>query len=755
MASIAVRMVEDAQAELVFGHLNGQVVAALNSAGLKRSVVQRWLDQRNVPLSTASGVEAPHHPLGAPIVDTCTVVICVDPRVENLARLYADTVGGLLRTAHRVNDVGDIIKESAPDSSLTFVLLNDVLSESLCYQITTANRDRAHPLPYGFVSAFTPEHLGWLMLKTVVHLAAPVQDAVFFSQLDISSDSAVTRVLATETDEMTTTGFVGPETDQRTLVFGIRSHGAQFDTSLGDTVLCGQCDPPLPRDRIRRAPSCFHDHVCFRQSTRPVNILRAVDASPLIWLLDSCASIPLSGCAFGEASSYVFGLVAGSAIAVIGPYLDMVSHGNLNAFCEALLSVGMSMGEATMNLCLRERDNNFDKFVLIGSPDIRVTASKPVLPEEIGGKLTYHVSGPRRCAFRLAIPADWAKSPPAVVGDDGGNQFHDARWHPVRTGQHDDILITTPAPTDISGELHVGRRGLTSDQLTRLAADIRDNLDALAYIPFACHSADPDDVGRAQRIADLLDRAANTSDRVRYHSDLANLLANLYSVMNGLHRGITESFIREVSDHDVNLDAVAGNGAVLEPTLRSQHLCTRCSTALYITRGHISQRYRRSWIQCVNCSGVALTLENSPLDYCLPRATVSTDGRTLEIPLLVRNRSRLGASVAIAGLARKASARHAQHSSRHTLGARSWKRVVVEHPLDPRQAGVLSYRILVLCLGGVEMLSLKHVIEPTESTHPTYRPTTGSECLRDCHEFTPEPQEPGAMGWLADWLAAT
>ncbi len=285
--SFAVHVAEGRTEPLALRSDAGRFVASIGSAGLNRPAVVRWLERHEIPLLTEAPA-GPRGPLSDPLVRLATLVVCVDPRVRDLAALYARSIGADLREARAPEDVVAEIEQSRHRESVSLFVLNDRLEERLCQAVAEGNRRRRiagrAALSYGFLSAFTPAQLAWLIVKSWALFLQPRAESAGFAQWDFSTPRAVVRVRSARTGATRSLQLDAPWIADSVAVLGLRAHGASFDAAMGRVALCGHLDPPLPRERTLRAPSCFHDGVCFRMKAAqdaPTELLKAVDASPL------------------------------------------------------------------------------------------------------------------------------------------------------------------------------------------------------------------------------------------------------------------------------------------------------------------------------------------------------------------------------------------------------------------------------------------------------------------------------------------
>jgi hypothetical protein len=709
---LAVRLDDRASEPLSLESASHNAIATLSTAGLNQAAVVQWLARHDVPLVASSRVTK--DPSAPVLVRLPTIVLCADHRIERLARLYARSVDAPLHLAATPDQVRTTIDRFGLGHSVTIILLNDRLEESLCHAAGVAARRRG--ASYGFLTGFTPEHVAWLIVKSWTMLLRPFPPTIGFASWSFTDGDATVRTRSASDGATHQARARAPWTASAVTVMSVRAHGAPFDASLGEVVLCGHVTPRLPLERTRRAPSCFHDGVCFRMAstgTVPTERLEATDALPLVWYLDSCASIPLTGCAFGEGTSYVFGLIAGAAVGVVGPFLDLTTEGSLTRHCEAVLATGGTLGESVAAACNIERGEGFDKFLLIGSPDVRIAAQHRIEGQRQGQRIVYSVRGERQYAFRLAVPSD-LELPVHVVGDDGERMWTTAECHFLAHGRDRDLIVTLAEPADVDGRLTVAGGLTTNQQLAEQTSHIVDNLRVLRRVPFVGASERPA-IARCRLLARVLRDVVDAPQRLRCRADAAVLLAHLTSELDALHQAIALRFLEAVAAHDVNLDRVAADGVQLRPTERSNQRCPTCRCALYATstRSRHRSSYARRWVQCPNCSGLSLTPDNSPLDIALPVA--DRDATGLSISLQIRNCSAFPARVTIAGLARKGSLDDALGPRALMLDSGELQRHTLRVPINATSPGVISYRLVFLCRGAVELLALKHVVAPDDA----------------------------------------
>jgi len=709
---LSVRLVDGQTSPLQLETSAGGFGLTLSAEGLNESVVAAWLARH---AGSSSSAVDPVSPSGtAAVASLSTFVLAVDPRVVDLARLYADVLGAPLCRAADPLEVARAIRGLPDGQSVTLILLSDRLDEALCQSISEANRSRLiegrQLARYGFLSALTPAHLAWLIVKTTVLLARMPLSAATFANWDVSDARGWARTREAASGAMTLCAIEAPWCDDRVDVMAVRAHGASFDLSLGETVLCCHQDPPLPETYAKRGPTCFHDGVCFRMaagSSPPTIRILAHQTTPLIWCLDSCATFALHGNAFG-AVTYASGLVAGAAVGVIGPFLDIVTSGGLARIYDGILATGGSLGDAVAAACAFEPAMGFDRFLLVGSPDLRLLPPSTTNPTaEMDGN-RYRLHGRKQQIWRVR-PIDRAEGSLGILGDDGADLWAAAHCDevPDETGSSS-LLITLDAPADLDGWLHVGAVSGSLQALERLASQIAADLAMLRFYPFV--DAEDDDLARCQKWTTMLCSSAEDRNRVRARTDAAIALAQLHLGLDALHEKIAARFM----DTDVSLDRLPANGFDLEPTERSSDRCAHCDTALYVTKGRWSfdPSHVRHWVQCPNCAGIALAHEDSPL--VVQAFTADVVGTKLELAAQLWNRSDEAIKVTLAGQARAGPPESRWEPQRVTLDPKE-TRIVTVSVSGLEAPGVISYRLLALCGGNVQLHALRRAIDAPSS----------------------------------------
>jgi hypothetical protein len=259
----------------------------------------------------------------------------------------------------------------------------------------------------------------------------------------------------------------------------------------------------------------------------------------------------------------------------------------------------------------------------------------------------------------------------------------------------------------------IGSGGKSNEWFDQEAALIHDNVRVLKLCPFVDDKAAS--IEQCQKLVKLLRRVIQIPDRLRCRLDVTILWANLQLALNELHAEVAGAFLAEVAAHDVNLDRVPGHGFILQPTERVAERCPTCGVNLYVTHAlwRRKRSYVRRWVQCVNCSGIAMVSDNDSLVIQPVSATASADG--FLISLEISNRTDTPVQALIAGLARRGSLDDALGPAVITVPPNSSESFTFTTTVDRDQPGVISYRLLVLCKGGVQLFALKHVVEPAST----------------------------------------
>lgn len=698
-----VRLVDGQGAPLCLEWSSGGPGLFLRADGLNRPLVEAWLSRHGCSDLSAAGPVGSGGTAKAALVST--LVLGVDPRVGELAVLYAELVGAPFREAADPQDVTRTVRDLAEGQSLTLVLLGDCLDEALCEAISAANQARRSegraPARYGFLSALTPEQLAWLIVKTVILLARMPLSSATFADWDLADERGSLRTREAFSGRMTLGSVKAPWSDERVDAISVRAHGASFDLSLGDTVLCCHQDPPLPTPLVRRGPSCFHDGACFRMATGsspPTTRIPAQQAMPLVWCLDSCATFALRGCAFGPVT-YAAGLVAGAAVGVIGPFLDIVTSGDLARVYNGILATGGTLGEAAAAACAYEQVSGFDRFLLVGSPDLRLLppAITEPLAEMDGDHCRLRGRGQQIWRIRSTRSAD---APLGVLADDGSDLWATARCDEVPDEAGSSLLVTLDSPSDLDGWLRVGPAMGSLQTLGRRAERIAAGLAMLRLYPFV--DAEDEELAHCEEWAAILSGIGKDRSRVRLRADAAIALARLHLALDALHGKIARQFMVG----DVSLDRLPAIGFNLEPTERSADFCPSCEATLFVTRGRWSadSTLVRRWVQCPNCAGIALELEDSPLVVRALTADVADE--KLELAARLWNRSGEAIQVTLAGQARAGPPESRWGPERVTLDAGE-ERTVRFGAAGLEAPGVISYRLLALCDGDAQLHAVR------------------------------------------------
>jgi hypothetical protein len=633
-------------------------VILLRTTGLNTAVLEGWLKRtrtNRLPPSSLIGGE-----FSRPLIEIASLVVCCDPRIEVLGCLYAKAIGSRFLHANDTAELGTILRDVRGVRSVTIFLLNDVLDEPVCNALWVANRIRQesgqHPLTFGFMTGFSEEHLAWLVVKTLVMLRHSITiGRVGFANFDGFQSRQRVRFVSTadgSTEEVA--DFPTPWISEAVDVFAGFMHGVSFDAFLGDVALCGHLKPPLPTERLHTAPSCFFDGKCFRlqQADGPTKVLSAVHATPLFWFLNSCGAIPFAQSGFGTGTGYAFGLLAGSAVGVIGPYITEVSNSWRNLVFEGALATGLTIGQATSALSqLNPIETGFYSYMLLGSPDLRIMPVRrlePFVKDEI---VRYSIRGNQCSAIRLSLPAAMPMSVVAVA-DDQGPAWKDAKYQPVSYEDQQDILLLLDPPRDVAGWLAIGPCGKSDTELLEQVEELVRRLKVLKLYPFA-HT----EVNRIEECQSILQNIATTlrSDTLlRRRIYAAILYAQLEAAFNELHQAVAKRFLEDVLVHSFSFDRESYNGFYPGLVRRTDRRCPRCDSVLFtaLDRWQEEESYLRRKYICANCFGISMFLETSPLEITPPWVR-RIDSAAIEVVLRIRNRSTDWISIWVAAAPRR------------------------------------------------------------------------------------------------------
>ena len=698
----AIALVDDPAERLrLFEGADG-VVAAVPRAGVDAALVTKWARRFGLALLR----DVPAGPdLASPLASLPTIVIVVDPRVASLARCYADAVGAPLVTAENPAAVALAVATEPSASSATLVLLNDVFGEELVAAINRGNAERisrdGRPLTAGIMTAFDRPKLAWLLAKTLacLGLPAPPPDAAV-GRYDGLSNAATLRTLA---GPVITGEDSEPWTDERTIAQSVLAHGVAFDLSLGEVVLCSHLDPPLPAARTAISPSCFHDGICFRLARHegPTLRRRAAEVTPLVWGIDSCGAIPFWNNAFGDGSSYALALLAGSAVAIVGPYLTLTSSGLAARAFEALLENGWSTGEIAAALgSLDDNTVGFAAYVALGSPDLRFVE----LPARAShaaddGTVTVHVDG--RDTVAVELP-NRDRSLRDVVADDSSEVWSAALARRVDAPARTALVLAFDRPRRFTGELRLGDAGPARRELAEWCDELDRRLGVLAGYGFAARDSSRTESVRAsvRETAEIL-RAVYA---VRAATAGAFRCARVGEAVRALEGSVARHFLEAVIEHDVSFDRESENGFIPGPLHRGDKQCHGCAAALYVAvdRWAADPSYHRLKATCPNCFGVSIRLATSPL------APVGISGASDGDSFLLRVTLRLRVDGPLIALVAVAPRRGPAHNSAGpvVVTVSQGHEVPVEFRFPPASGGVVTYRVLVLCDGAAELYTV-------------------------------------------------
>lgn len=706
----AVRLTAAAPAPLALERAGRVWVARLAARTLNLPTVRRWLRHAGVPCRAE---ERTGRPTVSPLLELGTVVLCCDPRLHALAALFARAIAAPLHEADSADAAAAAVEAGDDARSVTIFLLNDRLTEELCFAIAQANRRRGRarrpPRTYGFMTAFTPEQAAWLVVKTLLLLCSGTRKrALVLARFDAEDGQIRAYRRAPATGAMQARSIAVPWSAPEVDFLGIHAHGVSFDAQLGRVALCGHLDPPLDSSRLAQAPACFHDGSCFRIVRRQgaESRLPAVEASPRVWFLNSCAAVPFAGNAFGDGTSYAMGLLAGAAAGVIGPYLTLPTSSWLNSVCEGLLATGATLGEVAAGLCqAQDAEAEFDPFVLLGSPDLRLAAAEAASGEPESSTFRYRLRGAGRLALRLRLPP--GSDPLAVVDDDGGEAWDGAGCQLIERGPERDLLVMLRQPSDLDGWLRLGPPGRPVSELRSEIEEVARRLAVLANYSFAAQEGPTIDACKDAAERFLACLAA--PQLLRGHLFAALLLSRLYLLLDQLQPAVAQGFLDRVIASDFSFDRESHNGFEAGALRRSERSCPGCGGVLYtaLDRWLGDRNYRRRKDVCANCIGVSMALESSPLAVDAPRV-VAAEGGAVGLRIGLRNPSRALARAWIAAAPRHGPAAAAVGPLRLDLPAGGCEERLFSFPLDVQRPGVLSFRFAVFCQGAVEFHSCKY-----------------------------------------------
>lgn len=574
-----------------------------------------------------------------------TLVLSADRRTDDQARAYARALG---RRARGVSprDVGAAVERTRSERSVTIFALADALDESLLDSIWAGNRMRvgrgADPLPFGLMTAIAPEHLDWLVAKTLRWLdTGAALEQLCFADFDGTRNSGVVRVVDVA-------GRVSPPaqfdasawTDPSTHVAAAFTHSVSFDAHLGEIALCGHVDGLEAFQREHRgAPRCYFDGLCFRLNGpegAPTRILRAAHASPLVWFLNGCGTIPLGGSPFGVRTGYAYGLLAGAAIGVVGTHVTQPTTRSRNTIFGALLASGATTGEAALALSsLGDEADNFHAYPLLGAPDVRLTRGRPRGPSTLRETVArYEFGEDMPWACRLRLPGRGARRPVALV-DDGGAGWSAASSHAIEIRGETELLVVSGEPREARGWLDIVLDDDADPPLAAHADELRRRLRVLRGYEFM--QGETDEIDQCLSLVDALARTVAERGPVRRRRDAAFLLARIESALGKLQRSGCARFVTHVREHDFNMDRESYNGFMPGPVRRTRRACRACREALFQAEDRWLEEptYVRTKLLCSNCFAVSMTLKSAPVRVSpLELARVSTPpGATLRLPL--------------------------------------------------------------------------------------------------------------------------
>ena len=698
---LAVELAEEDPTPLALLEEEGGLRAILGAGGVEREFAERWLT-RAAPRRAARP---------APVA---TRVLCLDNRVESLACAYAGALGAVVEEVAPAGLERAVLEAEGVDS-VTVFLLADRLEERLLHSLWLANRQRVEAgrpsLPFGFLSALTPSHLGWLVTKTLAWLSRRDPPArIGFADYDGFENEGSFRLLAGgEQVDAERPLADGDWSSEATDVAALLTHSVSFDAHLGATALCGQMPGLEKLQRSGGAPSCFFDGVCFRTDGSPGSprrALPAISASPLVWFLNGCGAVPLAGSAFGVRTGYAYGLLAGAAIAVMGAHVTQVTNRRRNGLFGGLLATGMTTGEAALALSqMAEDDGGFHSYPLLGSPDLRLSAEEPLGPaSSLDGAVRYEPRGTSRWALRLRLPQELQR-PPVLTGDDGGDRWNGAACQ-VFEGRESSTLVTFEPPRPLGGWLELKADNDEDASLAAEAEGLRRRLGVLGLYEFAAREREGIETCEAilERLLQVL--AEKTALRRRIYA--AALLAGLELELDSLQRVVCERFVEQVLSRDFNLDRESYNGFVPGVVRRTAAECSACGSILFAAADRWSRdrRFTRTKHLCANCFGVSMALDADPLQAA-PLGLDQASREEVVLALRLRNLSRTPKRIWTAAAPRRGGAGTGIGPFQIDLAAGGSTEKSLR--FDPRAQlpGTQSFRAIVIADGAAQFQNFK------------------------------------------------
>jgi hypothetical protein len=701
----AIELIEDGPTPLVLHEEEGALRLGLVLSGLDEAIVRKWLARIGNGIDTRASAAS-----------LATLVVCTDRRVEALAREYATAVGAPFALVAPAG-LEAMVEETDEATSVTAFLLADALDEALLHSFWRANRGRARrrlrQLPFGLMTGLTSAHLAWLVAKTLIWLSRPRPLAQFgFADYDGFAGRGSFRTLSGGQSAAPARPLEPADwSSDATHLASLFTHSVSFDAQLGKLALCGHIPGLESRQRSAGAPSCFFDGVCFRldgSPGAPTAKLEAVEASPLLWFLNGCGAVPLAGSAFGVGTGYAHGLLAGAALSLLGSHITQVTNHWRNTVYGALLATGATTGESALALSrLAEEDGGFHPYPLLGSPDLRLAAERPLEPVAWRNRVgRFEPRGAARWALRVSLPKG-LRRPPVTLGDDGGTVWQEAEWQALDSGGRPGAVFVFEPPRDLEGWVELGPDRGRDERLRDEAAELRRRLRVLRLYEFAQEEAARIDAceGLCERLLETL--AADTLVRRRTHA--AALLAILTPALDELQSAVCGRFVAQVLSRDFNLDRESHNGFVPGTVRRTRRLCRACGSALFAAVDRWSENldYRRTKRLCANCFGVSMALDTSPVRVSPLRLLRGGEAGDVALALRLRNASATLQRAWVAAAPRHGASASSPHPFSLDLEGGASARRTLRFDLGPRPPGTQSLRVMVLAAAAAQFHNFK------------------------------------------------
>jgi len=643
-----------------------------------------------------------------------TLVLVADPRTDEVAESYARAAGAQIQRVADSGAVANAVLE-AQAHSITLFTLASAFTEELCFAVASANRARgarsSSPLAYGFMSALNVGELALVVDKTIAMLTAAPLGQFGYAEYDGATASAALRMYDHFGQVLAAPATERPWTTPDATVMSICTHGVTFDASLGADVLCGHRHLPPPFIESQPVPSCFQNNVCFRMNRgpgSPETRVLANELTPLVWFLNSCSSIAFAGCAFGTATNYVYGLLSGRAVAVIGSYLTNATSLWLNRLFEVLITTGATTGECTQAMA-QLLGGDFDAFVLLGSPDVRLLPERVLRPQD--SRYDVHLAAAHGARLALAESCDGTVT---AVADDGGDAWADATGATIRRGRHRDLVVTFKHVRALDGWLRLGEAP-DAARVLDVCRELRRRVAVLALYPFS-KSLETD-------IADIDARLLRAMELVelpqllRSRMYVSVLLAEILSAVTRVTTMAVDRFIEQVVTIDFTFDRESYNGFEPAAMSRTSERCAACASIVFeaLDTRNGDRGYRRRRVVCPNCVGVALQIEDDPL--MLRIDSVRADESAFALSLTATNHGKDALCVTLAVAPRHGPVALGLEPTPYEIPSQGSVRIELRLPPPPR-ARLMSYRMIAAAAGALSFYSITCVVPAKSEAHP-------------------------------------